>query len=92
MTDSDIDHSQHVYHEGFPLLEGDRLSVLHRITRTRLIIVLFLVALALFSSIAGVYLQLFVFIIGWLGIVGHIKLRRFADWSMSTWICAICVS
>lgn len=92
MSDSNFDHSQHVYHEGFPLREGDRLSLLHRITRTRPMIVLFLLVLAIFSVIASVYLQLFVFIIGWSGVIGHVKLRRFADWAMSTWICAICVS
>lgn len=83
----------HVHHDGFPLPRDDNISWIHRLTRTRVGVVLFLlVVLACSSLTACFYPPTFIFILNTGLVVSHVQTRRFADYAVGCWIYALAVS
>ena len=84
--------SQHVYHQGFPLKTGDRISIFHRLTRTRVGIVLFLLYVLGFIVFPISFVVVITLTILRLRLMRHVYIRRFYDWGVGRWLLLMAVS
>lgn len=83
--------SQHVFHEGFPLMKDDRISLFHRLTRTRFGIILFVLYIICFVVYPVSFVVVVTFPILRLRLTKHIYIRRFYDWAVGRYLLLMAV-
>ena len=84
--------TQHVYHDGFPLKKDDRVSLFHRLMRTRVGLALFVLYMLIFSMPCLSLVIIVSVVLLQLNLVNHIYMRRFFDFGIGTWLFFMAVS
>ena len=84
--------SDHTSYAGFPIPHHDRISLFHRLTRTRVGVALFVVLVLGFSIVPStIYPITFLFIIS-TGLVKQSMMRKLSDYIPGCWIYSVAVS
>ena len=90
--DGDTVSTDHTTHNGFPIPPHNRISLLHRLTRTRLGVVVFVTLVVGFSIVPSTVIPItFLFIVS-TGLVRHGVIRKISDHIAGCWIYSVAVS
>lgn len=87
-----VESDNHATFEGFPIPPQDRISLCHRLARTRLGVAVFVLLVLGLSIIPSIMVPItFLFVIG-TGLVRHTTMRRLSDRIAGCWIYSVAVS
>ena len=87
MEDSIEQSSHHVYHEGFPIRSDDRISLFHRMMRSRTGIIFFLIFTLSLTVFPGIFIATFFGLLLVTRVIRETRVRKFMlNWCFGAWL------